>query len=32
MERVAKMAHWTEQTVLVEMRSMLVEAGFRKNG
>ena len=28
MERVAKMPHWTEQTVLAEMRKMLVEAGF----
>ena len=32
MERVAKMPHWTEAMVLAEMRRMLVEGGFLKNG
>jgi hypothetical protein len=32
MERVAKRPHWTEAMVLAEMRAMLVESGFLKNG
>lgn len=31
MERVAKIPNWTEQTVLAEMRKMLIEAGFLKD-
>jgi hypothetical protein len=32
MERVAKKGHWTEEIVFAEMRAMLVEGGFLKNG
>ncbi len=32
MERVATVAHWTEETILAEMRAMLIEGGFLKNG
>jgi hypothetical protein len=32
MERVSKVEHWTEEKTLAEMRSMLVEGGFLKNG
>jgi len=32
MERIAKRGHWTEEMVLAEMRAMLVEGGFLKNG
>jgi hypothetical protein len=32
MERVAKIPHWTEETVIAEMRAMLVKGGFLKNG
>jgi hypothetical protein len=30
MERVAKIPHWTEETILAEMRAMLVKGGFLK--
>ncbi len=32
MERVVKARYWTEETVLAEMRKLLVEAGYLKNG
>lgn len=32
MERVAKIANWTEEMVLAEMRTMLIEGGFLKYG
>lgn len=32
MERIAKMPHWTETIMLAEMRAMLIEGGFLKNG
>jgi hypothetical protein len=30
MERLAAKPHWTEQTILAEMRAMLIEGGFLK--